>query len=147
MNPNRLNEIRARTEKATPGPWERTGTRGQLIYSILSVDEYDISSVVLDVWGEKVDANAEFIAHAREDIPHLLGDVQSLNIQLECRIEERDQLGLDLNMANLNLDDLAEQLAESQRREQAAVELLIHGCETCANARVDGRKNYNKYEQ
>lgn len=67
---DRLSEIRPRCEAATPGPWVRTGTKAQLVDS-RPEEKYGIRSIAVEIWSD-IEANAEFIAHAREDIPNLL---------------------------------------------------------------------------
>lgn len=77
--------IRARVEKATPGPWRSEPTSND--YAILFPD----GSGVALVWdwsenGEKTPeavANADFIAHARTDIPALLAEVDRLREALK----------------------------------------------------------------
>ena len=54
---DRLEEIRSRAEAATPGPWEIGVTYNH-------------------------GRNATFIAHAREDIPYLLAEVERLQKDL-----------------------------------------------------------------
>ena len=66
----RLEAIRARVANATPGPWEFK-TDGMIAKIILPTAEFrDFSHHDLP--------NAEFLAHAREDIPHLLTLVDDL---------------------------------------------------------------------
>ena len=66
-----LDDIRQRAETATPGPWEMT----------LSADRkralvWDDSESI--VARSEDDADAEFIAHARADIPRLLGALDAV---------------------------------------------------------------------
>ncbi|MGY1579204.1 hypothetical protein [Streptomyces sp. MN13] len=79
----RLAEITARVEAATPGPWRTDGWEiyqggeGEApdlmkwIGETCRVDDYD---------GSRNDA--DFIAHAREDVPALLAEVQRLKAEL-----------------------------------------------------------------
>lgn len=101
MTEQRLAEIEARTDAATPGPWEwRAGWKDEPVdyetfespgyyenpelhgpgqdEHILSCGEYDIVS------GEKPKqiANSRFIANAREDVPALLAEVKRLRAKL-----------------------------------------------------------------
>jgi len=108
MKPERLAEIRAREQAATEGPWDtdhheiRAGggteydftmvtSAAELIARSERYDEYD--------WygnDENADANFYFIAHARQDIPALLDEVEALAsdnatmrdglARLECRV-------------------------------------------------------------
>jgi hypothetical protein len=70
-----LAAIRARCDAATPGPWEVV-VRGNTVtsHAITVSDKYiSIASGI-----SPKTANAKFIAHAREDIPALIGEVERL---------------------------------------------------------------------
>lgn len=84
---DRLREIEERVNAATPEPWvwqevgdgpenrQRMflGARGRHYGHVLKI-----------TWPELLeDANAEFIAHAREDVPWLLAELASVRAQLE----------------------------------------------------------------
>jgi len=88
MNQEQLNAIKERVEKATPGPWE--------------IDKNsDDSDFITDIWfnqdGDHVEVhdksilqsvlNALFIAHAREDVPALVAEVDMLRQALEKVME------------------------------------------------------------
>lgn len=65
-----IDEIKSRLEKASPGPWRvATTTDGEYI---LDCDEF----VVAAIFERKEDAY--FVAHAREDIPRLVAEVERL---------------------------------------------------------------------
>ena len=88
VTPERLAEIRARVQGATPGPWEAVaGAFGD------PANGPDHMRVLREGWTEAYDAehtvarleydarggsDAEFIAHAREDVPALLAEVERL---------------------------------------------------------------------
>jgi hypothetical protein len=78
----RLQEIRARAEKATAGPWEVDPSDCGARWSIGS-SEHDIA-LASQLIGDSREgqplrtANAAFIAHAREDIPWLLAKHERL---------------------------------------------------------------------
>lgn len=59
----RIEQIRARAEAATSGPWKADGLAGDLTSGDIVIAE------VLSWWQR----DAEFIAAAREDVPYLLG--------------------------------------------------------------------------
>lgn len=90
-----IEAIRERTEKATPGPWTRSihviheDTAEERVTGIGQTTEYDPdasapqnSIIHLYSWGRKepgqAHRNAEFIAHAREDVPDLLAYIAEL---------------------------------------------------------------------
>lgn len=71
---NRLSEIKARCDVATPGPWEFSESAAEMWTStgrsiIESTEGYGLAIKRAD---------ADFIAHAREDIPYLLAEIKRL---------------------------------------------------------------------
>jgi len=74
MTPEELKEIQERTEKATPGPWrvERAS------FSDDGFAMFEIENVT-----EIQKADADFIAHARTDIPKLLDCIKYLEYQVK----------------------------------------------------------------
>lgn len=91
MDSDRLAEIRQRADAATPGPWSRHdfGFAGQDEPSSIVVFqgiEFDWRAVMYDnefvcqmpTWDRQEDDDALFIAHARQDVPDLLAEVDRL---------------------------------------------------------------------
>jgi hypothetical protein len=75
-----LEAIRRRADAATPGPWQRS--LNILWGKILDIEpEIAFCTTVNDT---------EFIAHAREDVPALLDEVERLTGQLADVTRERD---------------------------------------------------------
>ena len=74
---DRLSEIRARCDAATPGPW---GTSGSPIIPLLEIPY-----------------NAGFIAHSREDTPYLLAEVERLTARAEAAEARADAAIADLD--------------------------------------------------
>ncbi|MEG0470753.1 MAG: hypothetical protein RR588_00305 [Solibacillus sp.] len=80
MNAEQLQAIKERVEKATPGPWafdkgkkERMDRRPAVIEVFVQEEnEWFISGDISDL------KDAEFIAHAREDVPALIAEVERL---------------------------------------------------------------------
>jgi hypothetical protein len=75
-----LAAIKKRVEAATPGPWAATGE-----YFCLAAP--DATHVVCfghdyDDYGDVKGPDAEFIAHARTDVPALLAEVERLRAEL-----------------------------------------------------------------
>lgn len=73
-----LAAIRARCEAATPGPWKsyvegRDHTSGSS-FIMTTGEDIELSGATI--------ADQDFIAHAREDVPRLLEEVQRLRSQL-----------------------------------------------------------------
>lgn len=77
-----LSAIKARAEAATPGPWSdlcyivyaqtKPGSTFDIPLADASLDECPFSH-------DQCEANAQFIAHARTDIPALIAEVERLN--------------------------------------------------------------------
>jgi hypothetical protein len=72
MTPEQLAAIKARADAATAGPWFVIKSRD--VFS--GVIAPGVETIGMDF--EK-DANAKFTAHAREDIPALVAEVERLN--------------------------------------------------------------------
>lgn len=75
---DRLDEIQARCDAATLGPWEFT-PGGAIYHDPLKLIAHVLGS------GEDSVSNASFIAHSREDIPYLLAEVKRLRDLLADR--------------------------------------------------------------
>lgn len=88
-NNDRIQEIKHRHTAATPGPW--THSRWAPGYVVTDDDKFDVVASVVEYredgtiekkfCGEKSLANREFIAHAPEDIAHLLSEVERLQAE------------------------------------------------------------------
>jgi len=86
-----LEAIKAREKKATPGPWHQ---RIHIVWDADPVeDSLDAGQICKCHYREDMNGlgvhddihNAEFIAHAREDIPALVREVERLRKELENR--------------------------------------------------------------
>lgn len=86
-----INEIRERLSKATPGPWRRTGSARHIIYQYDGGD--DMRTVIGEIWGcgNIQDVDADFIAHAPEDIKFLLAEVERLEAELQHYRQLKDE--------------------------------------------------------
>ena len=82
---NRLEEIRQRTEAATPGPW-KVVDQGNTVPSLQVVNETTWENPkqikVCSSISPKREADANFIAHSREDMEWLLTLADALKAQL-----------------------------------------------------------------
>jgi hypothetical protein len=90
---DRTDKIRERAEKATPGPWRHEDDHEGSTMGFVGAQhpEYPtITTRIFDVCGDSGQAyeDAQFIAHARTDIPYLLAEVSSLESQLKQAQEE-----------------------------------------------------------
>ena len=89
MDRTRLDAIRARCEAATPGEWTAVW-RGNTVKS---------HAVITKIFGQSITGgisprtgNAEFIAHARTDVPDLLAEIERLTAELAATESDRDVL-------------------------------------------------------
>lgn len=154
----RIKEIRARCDSATPGPWEE-----EKYYHGEPYEQYIKSAAVIankgesaytitrNDWSNPVEADLDFIAHAREDIPYLLREIDRLRqwindlqsgMYVNCvycghqygpsettPVSMADALKAHIEQCPEHpMSHLKTQLAESQRRELAAVEDLYEAC-------------------
>ena len=81
ISDERLAEIEARLEHATPGPWQRSGIRMKLTADCIQVCTLDGSGwIFLPVGKGQPGAiwDAEFVAHARQDVPDLIAEIRRL---------------------------------------------------------------------
>ena len=83
MDEKQLSEIKARCEKATPGPWEFWWRSGGFVSNGI----YDIAKVFILEDDCDFEKNGIFISHAREDIPALIAEVRRLNVAISKAIE------------------------------------------------------------
>lgn len=75
MNAEKLNAIKERAEKATPGPWNSSGDYDGYIYS-----QEDTRTKICDDF--RTQADEEFVKHARQDIPELVAEVERLRKEI-----------------------------------------------------------------
>ena len=78
MDSKYLAEIKAREQAATPGPWYADG------WGLFD----DIQGELVEL--HDTDPDAQFIAHARTDIPALVAEVERLNVIAEQRYQLYD---------------------------------------------------------
>lgn len=87
MSPERLAEIRARLEAATPGPWKARRTRTDLAFHVPAMVVWERSEgttrvltfvAVCEAALAPNDANADLIANAPTDLADLLAEVERL---------------------------------------------------------------------
>jgi hypothetical protein len=124
-----LSAIKARAAAATPGPWtvDREHYEGDDYYPVGIRSALDCKEPMLfyfDDWADAatINADADFIAAAREDIPALVAEVERLwtesvlweiaNRQHEAREDdERKRLRAELAAARALCDEAAEKLS------------------------------------
>ena len=110
---DRLNEIEARANAATEGPWYRYGTWP---YEVYAPREPDGGPYVASVTGDngRNESNADFIAHARTDVPYLIGQVRWLLDELSAAVADNEK-------KDAALRELFDKVAEMGRAQTEAV--------------------------
>jgi hypothetical protein len=128
---DRLDEIRARADAATPGPWHRprSGQRDRLVLTRLAVGRGHLALVGCRPSGERYapegdharfgEANAAFIAAARSDIPYLL-DRLGASEQEAARLREALRAVVD----SVEVSDDEEEISVGRAAIWAAQEAL-----------------------
>lgn len=80
MSVERLAQIRVREGAATKGPWHLERHEPTLARLVVSEDcTLDISFGYI---GNRTEGDAEFVAHARDDVPDLLAEVERLRVRV-----------------------------------------------------------------
>jgi hypothetical protein len=84
-----LDQIEARAEAATPGPWEAVrGFQGEEFVGIRVDDRPNIFTTIAE--DTLTRADADFIAAARADVPVLVARVRALEAEVDRLRDERD---------------------------------------------------------
>ncbi|MFL1998526.1 hypothetical protein VYF65_004326 [Lysinibacillus irui] len=90
MKQEQLNAIKERVAKATSGPWLVEESRYEGRFNAASADEnYDLPACLMGI------EDAEFVTHAREDVPALVAEVERLSEELTQSNIERMSLVVD----------------------------------------------------
>lgn len=126
MTPEQLAEIQKRADAATPGPWHRVGPpwNRYLPFVIAGDTDPHVGRFVCDLDSDPADepdepgnevADAEFIAHAREDVPALVAEVKRLTAERDADraeivqlCQERLQLVAERDAARAEMEKLAD---------------------------------------
>lgn len=120
-----IDAIEARANASTPGPWCEH-PNGSSVWSGTEYDCEDMSQrhVANTRQDERGVVDAEFIAHARQDIPSLLAEVKHLR-----GLSHASQTQIDLNSASKNLllcdPVLTDKLAWQMLRELRALRAFL----------------------
>ena len=86
MTDQRIAEITARCEAATPGPWETALDVGKKYY--IAPPSYGVRDFCYLSGGFDREQDASFIAHAREDIPYLLSQLAASQRREQAAVED-----------------------------------------------------------
>lgn len=127
MDKARLDAIRARCEAATPGEWSVI-PKGNALSVVAKSGAFTMN---ICHYSHKDGADAEFIAHARTDVPDMLAEIEHLRAKL--------QIAQDRSDANLAEADAWRRRAEAAEADMKRVaEESIRGdpsaiCVICTN--------------
>lgn len=78
-----IEQIKARAEAATPGPWSYYKTiSGDYLIELPADDGAPLAHIHLHQGKDEQGRNAAFIAHARTDIPLLIQEIDRLQAEL-----------------------------------------------------------------
>ena len=86
-----LDQIKNRVEKATPGPWV---TRRFDLELFVVAENGALNPINLGYVGNRPERNAEFIAHARTDVPKLLAALEAVQALPEYDTWEHHAIGM-----------------------------------------------------
>lgn len=90
MTPAELEAIKARCDAATAGPWEAYSASCCPDMGGVSSSEYVVHAAQLgNVGHPALLTDAEFIAHARQDVPALLAEVARLKAVVDIQLRGR----------------------------------------------------------
>lgn len=103
---SRLDEIQARLEGVTPGPWKLWGmsVMADPVGNSDLDDAIDVASTHMTIDGKPRTFDATFIAHAREDVPALIEFARRVEAVLDDHVSTNEQVfdELDRAMKRLN---------------------------------------------
>lgn len=139
MDEAKLQEIEARTNAATPGPWEVTEIRdGRQSDGIEELGVFAPSDprsyrkpdgtwhgtlICRGMDGPTREPNAQFIAHAREDVRDLVAEVERLTAALDVVTAERDGLWTRLGAHEGALHDTIARLRDEKAELRTQVDV------------------------
>jgi hypothetical protein len=134
MTSSQLDAIRTRTKNASDGPWSvrripnsfpsQAGDR----YTHPCVRGFRVPRRIYDLAWQQVEADAEFIAHSRHDIPGLLEEVDHLRTTLqECQRAIGELLRRNEPASPHDLARIEQFLAEEDSRWEDAPEKMVKG--------------------
>ena len=132
-----LDAIEARANAATSGPWKATHSKGDcgnckpcpkgLFYCNDECEQCEHWGITEPAWVKEIltvdcgefdymnDADADFIAHAREDIPALLAEVRRQAAEIASVTAERDEAVEDLRKNRAKKCDCCAYAGRSER--------------------------------
>ena len=128
ISAEQLQEIKARCDAATPGPWQQSWVEGaDGAIAVVDVD----GDVICDMGNTLLDEykSANFIAHARADIPALIAEVE--------RLQELAEALKDLSQCETNYRLTGEEIRDWEKLEGKATERLTDALVKFLSERCD----------
>lgn len=119
----RLAKIEARANAATPGPWSP-----ETLGAVLRSDGRQLACV--SVCGDPPstrDANAAFIAHAREDVPALVAEARCLTAEVTEATAQRDAAREDLAAVEEYLAGIVRVWQRASDEERRMADVFVPG--------------------
>lgn len=121
----RLREIKTRCESATRVPWINHGGDSEYIHPrVHSPDKLIADFGNAESWldaGDEWEANASFCAHAREDIPWLLSEVERIG-------KESDDYRFQCGGMEMEINDLRDASSAHEQGRREGIEMAAKGC-------------------
>lgn len=98
LTPTEMAAIEQRAEAATPGPWQVERNHNGLLIGISSPSQMKHDLDFLFTFYARIsrrlsqeELNAEFIVHAREDIPKLIAEIKRMQAKIDHYFELLDE--------------------------------------------------------
>ncbi|MVB11163.1 hypothetical protein CAFE_18700 [Caprobacter fermentans] len=142
MDAKYLAEIKAREQAATPGPWVS-------IFDLKDFTVYDMSGekgvIIAKLRNSKYkykQPDADFIAHARTDMPELIAEVERLTDQHKCDVHNLSAMKTTLDQQAKNCEKLIKSYKESNL-EQATENYELEKENAALKAAKDEINRYN----
>jgi hypothetical protein len=134
MTASQLEAIRARMKSASDGPWSvrripnsfpsQAGDR----YTHPCVRGFRVPRRIYDLAWQQVEADAEFIAHARNDMPALIEELEHMRSTLqECQRALGELVGRNEPADTQDLARVEQFLAEADARWEDAPDKTVRG--------------------
>jgi hypothetical protein len=134
MTSTQLEAIRARMKNASDGPWSvrripnsfpsQAGDR----YTHPCVRGFRVPRRIYDLAWQQVEADAEFIANSRADVPTLIEEIEHMRATLqECQKAVGELLGRNEPASTHDLARVEQFLAEEESRWDDASEKVVKG--------------------
>ena len=127
MTPDRIKELRALCDAATPGPWMKERPNG--------VGSADDMICFIDISSFNRDQDAAFIAAARPALPEALAEIEKLRLDLTDAVAEIGRQGRELGKIQAENDRL-----RSRDAAASAVIKIAHCLEPWHFSETDGEE-------